>query len=259
MSAQTALARRTVVVTRPAGQAGHLADLIRAHGGTPVLFPVLEIRPPENIEPALALIDRIEEFQLAIFVSPSAVENAIALIRARRGWPVDLKCAAIGPGSTRALKRLGVTESLVPLHGADSEALLAAQELQDVAGLRIVIFRGEGGRELLGETLKARGAQVHHCACYRRTKPEADPTPLFALWRRGCLDAITATSSEGVRNLAEMVGKPGRHYLRETALFVPHPRIEQAARALGLERVIATAPADEGLIAELVKWFGEIQ
>ena len=81
------LAGINVLVTRPAHQAGGLADRIRTAGGNPILFPVLEILDVTNQRPLLELIDRIDEFDLAIFVSPNAVNKAMSLIRAKRSLP----------------------------------------------------------------------------------------------------------------------------------------------------------------------------
>lgn len=246
---------KNIVVTRPAHQARELAAMIDAAGGVAILFPVLEIREVEDPQPVLAIIARLDEFDLAVFVSPNAVEKAMSLITARRALPPRLQCAAVGPGSVRELARFGVTNAIAPPRRFDSEGLLELAELQHVRGKRVVIFRGDGGRELLGDTLKARGASVEYAECYRRGKPELDATPLLEAWARNALDAVTVTSSEGLRNLCEMIGAPGRQRLRETPLFVPHPRIAEVARELGLTRVIVTEPADEGLMKALDEHF----
>jgi uroporphyrinogen-III synthase len=105
--------------------------------------------------------------------------------------------------------------------------------------------------------MQARGAQVDYVTCYRRGKPDLDPAPLIKLWSEGRLDALTVTSSEGLRNLHEMVGKLGQSWLKKTPTFVPHARIAEQARALGLTRVILTGPADAGLLAGLVEHFAK--
>jgi uroporphyrinogen-III synthase len=249
------LAGRGIVVTRPAHQAQPLAALIRAAGGNPILFPVLEILDAGDLKPLNELIDRLDDFDLAIFISPNAVNKAMNLITARRALPPGLKVAAIGRGSIRELRHFGVTDALVPPARFDSEALLELPALKDVAGKHVVIFRGDGGRELLGDTLTARGARVEYAECYRRGKPDLDTAPLMKAWARNELHAITVTSSEGLRNLFDMIGKLGQTWLRKTPLFAPHPRIAATARALGLAVVIETGPGDEGLIAQLEQYF----
>jgi len=253
-----ALAGRRVVVTRPAGQSAHMAALIRAAGGEPVLFPALEIFDAEDLQPVLALIDRLDAFDLAIFISANAVNKALALVQARRAWPAGLRVATLGRGSERELRRSGFSAVIAPSERFDSEALLDRPELKDVQGKRVVIFRGDGGRELLGDTLSARGAVVEYCECYRRGRPQADVAPLLALAARHELDALTVTSSEGLANLYDMLGDAGRQCLQQTPLFAPHERIAAAARALGVQTVVLTGPGDEGLVAGLAAFFAKV-
>ena len=250
------LAGRRIVVTRPAQQTEPLAALIRAAGGEPIVFPVLEILDAEDLRPLNAVIDRLDDFDLAIFISPNAVNKAMNLIGTRRALPARLKVAAIGRGSVKALGQFGVTEVIAPRGRFDSEALLGLPELAAVHGKNVVIFRGEGGRELLGDTLIARGARLEYAECYRRGKPGADTARLMRAWARNELDAIVVTSSEGLRNLFDMVGRPGQVWLKKTPIVVPHPRIAETARALGLPLVVETESGDEGLVAGLCKYFG---
>jgi uroporphyrinogen-III synthase len=249
------LAGRGVVITRPTHQAGPLAERIRAAGGTPILFPVLEILDVVDPKRLDALIDRLDEFDLAIFISPNAVNKAMDRITARRALPRQLKIAALGRRSRSELARRGVTGVIAPETEFDSEALLALSDLSNVAGMRIVVFRGEGGRELLGDTLIVRGASLEYAECYRRVRPALDAAPLLRAWTRDELHAVTVTSGEAVRNLFDMVGGPGQIRLRETPLFAPHARIAQTARELGLSIVIETAAGDEGLVAGLEQYF----
>ncbi len=254
----SALAGRRVVVTRPAGQTGHLAALICAAGGEPVLFPALEILDAEQLQPVLALIDRLDAFDLAIFISANAVNRALDLVHARRAWPAGLRVATVGRGSGRELQRRGFAAVIAPTERFDSEALLDLAELKEVQGKRVVIFRGDGGRELLGDTLSARGAVVEYAECYRRGRPQADAAPLLARAARHELDAFTVTSSEGLANLYDMLGEAGRQWFKQTPLFAPHERIAAAARALGVQTVVLTGPGDEGLVAGLAAFFAKV-
>lgn len=256
MTAAGPLAGRGIVVTRPAHQAGSLAEMIRGAGGNPILFPVLEILDTADIRPLIDAVDRLDSFDLAIFISPNAVLRAMNQVAARRAWPAGLRAAAIGKGSVKELKRFGVTDVIAPARAFDSERLLDLPQLQSVAGLRIVIFRGEGGRELLGDTLTARGAIIEYVECYRRARPSADAAPLLRAWARNEVHAVIVTSSEGLRNLFEMIGKLGQSWLRRTPLLVPHPRIAAAARELGCSNIVETAPGDDGLLAALQQLFG---
>jgi len=243
------------VVTRPAGQAAHFATALTEAGAIPVLYPVLEISDIEDTGPVLDVAIRLDSFDLAVFVSPNAIEKALALILPRRSWPAGLRVAALGKSSERELARNGIRDVISPPLRFDSEALLELPELIDVRGKRVIIFRGDGGREVLGDTLKSRGASIEYVSCYRRTRPQLDPAPLLKLWEVGQLDAVTLTSSEGLRNFHDMIGRLGQAWLKKTPAFVPHVRIAEQAQALGLSIVVATEPGDDGLMAGLVQYF----
>ena len=250
------LAGKGIVVTRPARQAERLAALVRAAGGEPILYPVIEIRDVTHPDPLNDLIDRLDEFDLAVFVSPNAAAKALGLIRERRAFPAGLAVAAVGPGTARELKRHGIADVAAPAGRGDSETLLDLPQLGEPQGKRVVVFRGDGGRELLADELTARGALVEYATCYRRARPGLDPAPLLAAWAGGRLAAFTVTSSEGLRNLCEMVGPAGRALLARTPVFVTHPRIGETARKLSLSAVFVTAePGDEGLVAALAAHF----
>jgi len=257
MDAATALplAGRHIVITRPAGQATHLAEALAEQGAKPVLFPVLAIADVEDLDPLLDLAIRLDDYDWAVFVSPNAVDRALSVILARRRWPATLRVATMGHSSEQALARFGVSRVVAPQERFDSESLAALPELQDMAGKRVIVFRGDGGRELLGDTLKARGASVDYVTCYRRGKPAADSATLLKRWNDGQLDAVTLTSSEGLRNLWEMLGPLGQAWLRKTPVFVPHARIAAQAQALGLHEINTTGPGDGGLVRGLVEHF----
>lgn len=251
---QAPLAGRGIVITRPAHQARVLAAMVRAAGGRAILFPVIEILEARDLAPFNALVDRLHEFDLAVFISPNAVTRAMDLITARRALP-PLPIAAIGRASVKALEQRGVTGVIAPARGSDSETLLALPALREVAGKRVVIFRGEGGRELLGDTLRARGAHVEYAECYRRGMPQLDAAALMDAWACDQLHAFVVTSSEGLHNLFRMLGKAGQVRLETTPVFVPHPRIAETAYKLGVSKVVTSAAGDEALLAGLCAYF----
>ena len=253
-----ALLGRTVVVTRPAAQSAALAAAIEAEGGTALCFPLIEISPLPDIAPLEELARRLEQFDFACFVSPNAVDHALGVVLRRRVWPAHLQAVTVGPSSEAALARHGIAPVIAPRERFDSQALLALPALaaDKVAGKRVVIFRGDGGRELLGDTLVERGATVEYVTCYRRSRPAAEAQQLVGMARAGCLDAVTLTSSEAVGNLIDLLGADAAEVLARTTLFVPHARIGERARELGALSVVLTGPADAGLLAGLVSHFG---
>ncbi len=242
----------TILITRPVRQAAGLAREIAALGGKPLIFPAVVILPPEDRTALERVQKEIARYDHAVFVSANAVEFGVGDPAA---WPPHLTAFAPGPGTAAALAAVGITNVRVPETTMDSEGLLALPELAAVAGKRIVIFRSSGGRELLGKTLAARGAAVDYVDCYRRAKPEAGAAGVEDALREGRVDAVTLTSSEGLANFWEILGREGRARLVKTPTFVPHSRIALRARELGIAPVIVTAPADAGLLASLLEYF----
>jgi len=248
------LAGKRVVITRPGGQAEHLARLVREAGGEPLCIPAIEILPLADAAPFRALAARLHEFDLAIFVSRNAVRSALALLGGRP-WPLGLKVATVGQGSREELEQRGFGRVIAPAAQSDSEALLALPELAAVRGRRIVIFRGDGGRQLLGDTLQQRGAAVEYAACYRRVRP-ADGGALHDAWAKG-VDAVTLSSAEGLSNFLEMLGADAAGRMKAIPVFVPHARVAQEAARRGLARVIVAGPRDADMLAALAACFGD--
>jgi uncharacterized protein HemX/uroporphyrinogen-III synthase len=237
------LGGRGILVTRPAGQAEHLASLVEAAGARAVRFPAIEIEPLAGGE-----VPALERFDLVVFVSPTAVQCALERVKDRA-----FRAAAVGGGTKRELEARGVQDVLAPQAGADSESLLELPELAAPAGRRILIVRGEGGRELLAETLRARGAQVEYFECYRRVLPRADSAPLAAAWDRGEIDAATVYSVQALENLLALLGAAR---LGGRPLFVSHARIAERARAAAIPEPLVAGPGDEEMAAALVAYFG---
>ena len=246
-----------VLVTRPRDQAEKLALLIEDEGGEAIRFPVIEIAEPKDTQALLAVIDRLGQFGLAIFISPNAVNRSMNLILARLGtWPRNVRIACVGRGSARELKHFGAGNVIVPAGRFDSEALLALPELKQVTGSKIVIFRGEGGRELLGDTLKSRGAKIEYAECYRRTRPSADVTPLLQRWARDEIDIVSLTSVDGLHNLFDMLGPTGQQRLSRTPIIVVSTRMAEICRELGFktEPLVAAQASDEAILEAIKTW-----
>jgi uroporphyrinogen-III synthase len=248
------LAGKRIVVTRAATQAAPLLAAIRAAGGEPLAFPVLEILPREgaDLEQGVAQLDDVA---WAVFVSPNAARHGVAAVRRRRTWPAALRAAAVGQGTARALRELGFEQVLAPTDGADSEALLALPEMQRFAGQRVVIFRGDKGRELLAQALTERGARVEYLSCYRRVPASVDPETLLKDWHNGAVHAVSATSTEMLEEFCRLIGERGMRLLQHTPLFVIHPRIAARAVERGLDKVWVTGPGDEALVKGMTEYF----
>jgi uroporphyrinogen-III synthase len=180
------------------------------------------------------------------------------MVSARRTWPAALRVAAVGQGTAQALVERGFSDVISPSGQADSEALAALADLQDLWDRAVVVFRGQGGREWLRGALEQRGARVAYAECYRRARPGADAGTLLAQWQTGAVEAVSITSSEGLENFLAMLGPTGAGYMRATPVFVPHPRIERVARDLGVREVIVTGRGDERAVAGMSAFFARV-
>jgi uroporphyrinogen-III synthase len=246
------LAGLGVLVTRPADLVVSLESRLKALGARPVRFPTLAILPPRDGELLARQLSRLADFDLAIFASPTAVARGLAAVGV---WPANLTAAGVGQGSAEALRVAGVNHVLAPIDGADSEHLLAMPVFAEMGGQRVLILRGDGGRALLADTLRARGAEVEYAECYRRGLPQVDAEPLRQEWRDGGIQAVTVLSSEGLDNLFTLLGTEYVDLVRSTPLFAPHPRIVEHAHARGVHMAVATAPGETGLLEGLVEYF----
>jgi uroporphyrinogen-III synthase len=242
------LAKRGVLVTRPATQADGLCRLIERAGGRALRFPTVEIRPPAAPEYGRDLLR--ERWDLIVFISRNAVEGALALAADAFGAEGP-QLAAVGRATARAMQASGLGPTLVPAAGFDSEALLALPALTDVAGRRVLIVRGEGGRALLGGTLAKRGAEVHYAEVYRRAPPTLDAASLLPEWHAS-LHLLTATSDEVLDNLLSLVPDAEHAWLKSLPLAVMSERNAATARARGFAQVAAAPQAgDDGMLAAL--------
>jgi uroporphyrinogen-III synthase len=287
MSSICPLKGRGVLVTRPAGQAERLCQLIADAGGEPVAFPTLEIRSSADPEAARALL--AERWDLMLFVSRNAVDYGVELFpadlharlsaarqraagsdigseasseagsetgsetRSETGAEARPLLGAVGRATAAALRAQGLEPDLVPARGFDSESLLALPELTQVSGKRALILRGDGGRPLLGETLRERGAEVAFAEVYRRVIPDIDVSTELSAWRER-LGFITVSSDEVLHNLIEMLGPSHRAWLLSMPLVVISDRGGATAMQIGFRRVaVAEETSDEGILEALCR------
>lgn len=240
---------RSILVTRPAEQAAALCALIRAAGGEPITFPTVAIQPVHPADAVRALLGA--RWDVVIFVSRNAVLQTRALLAGH--LPESAQLAAVGAGTASALRAAGRVPDLVPDARFDSEGLLELPALQQVKGQRILIVRGEGGRPLLGDTLRQRGAEVTYAEVYRRTLPRVDAAPLISDWRAAEL-LLTATSDEILDNLYRLIPETERSWLRGRPLAVLSVRTAARAMELGFRTVaVAHEASDPALLEALCR------
>lgn len=245
-----------ILVTRPAHQAGGQAQQLEALGADAVVLPLLEIHAIGEDEPALyqqiknKLLD-LDLYSAVIFVSRNAARIGTQWIDTY--WPqlpLGVHWMAIGAATAATLEAEGIP-TYRAASGYDSEALLADPLLSDVAGQRILIMRGEGGRELLAETLRNRGAQVDYADLYRRRCPEHPAALIKSTIYAQALSGILITSGEALENLLRLAGTGPE--LLKTELVVPSQRLAALATARGFTRIrVADGPDDPSMIRALL-------
>ncbi len=235
--AQSTLAGRRIVITRPEADATRLADRLRALGAVPIVAPAIRIEftdPPE-LDNALANLTR---YHWIVFTSRSGVE---AVFR-RTDSVAGPKVAAIGPATAATLRAHGVEPELVPSEYV-AEAILDG--VGDVRGLRFLLPRADIARETLVEGLESRGATVDEIAAYRTVEVSAPRAEL------GPIDAVTFTSSSTVRGF--LAGGPVPAGAKVVCIG---PITAQTAREHGLDvAAVAQHYTEDGLIAALVVAF----
>lgn len=244
------LANIGVAITRPKEQAKKLSQLIQEAGGNVISFPLIEITPLSDLTKFYAEISEIASFDWVIFISSNAVQNGMPHL-VKSGILTHLKFAAIGPVTASEIQGFGVKQVLTPQDRFDSESLLALPEMQSMQGKKVMIVRGVGGREVLADTLKARGASVTFAECYQRTNPQTNCDVLQQAWQNQQLHAIVVTSSEAMRHLLDLAGDA--NWLKEVSICVNHARIAEFALAMGLSIHVAEAAGDEAMIKLLLK------
>ena len=248
-----------VLVTRPSAQAEGFAAQIRALGCSVSRAPVLEIAPVSEPSQQQVIKNRVLDFdcyQKAIFVSQNAVHHGFAWLE--NFWPQlpqGIDYFAVGSATQKALLQyqLLVEE---PGGAMNSEALLALPRLQHVEQERILIFRGAGGRTLLGDTLASRGARVDYCELYLRMLP-IDAQADLQKWQQGLNwqnpVVVTLHSGESLDNfyqLAQVVFTADQ--LSYLWLLVPSERVQRQAKDLGFKRIwLADNAADTSMLQRL--------
>ncbi len=249
------LSNKTILITRPNGREQHLRELIEQAGGNVIHYPVFSIEPPQQleIEQLLNLRKQLHTFTMAIFISPTAVEQSQIYFPA---LPEHFIIVSIGSKTTRALKKQNIFVDVeAPEHNTESLLQTEAFQMPEIDGQRIIIFRGSGGRPLLGDTLIRRGAQIRYVETYRREIP---PHPPLTEQQVSKLDAITISSNEGLDNLITLMEDPT--LLIDIPLIVPGPRTATLARQHGFKIIITAKNAtDEATLSALTGYFSSIQ
>lgn len=236
----------TILVTRPSPAGEELVSRLRALGQVAYSFPLIEFSPGRQLCQLPEMLAALEANDLVFVLSRHAVKYADPLLK-RRGisWPERLNWFAIGRTTALALHTVSHLPVRYPLDRETSEVLLQLPELQNISGRRALILRGNGGRELLGETLAERGAKVEFCECYQRNARIYDGTEEAFRWRERGVKTLVVTSGEMLQQLFSLVPEWYRNaWLLHCRLVVVSERLASLARDLGWQDIRVADNAD---------------
>ncbi len=240
----------SVLLTRPATQAAGIAAAIKERGGKVVSLPLLQIEAVTeraDVERLKSFIMALDNYEIAIFISTNAATLGVEWIE--NYWPqlpAGIEAYAVGPGTAEILKQLSWPVRCADT-GVTSEDLLALSGLQDVAGKRIALFRGLGGRELIAETLRKRGARVDYLELYTRRVPEYSRDSVLQQIEHEGVNVVVATSMQILETFLDLidVGSVSHALLESLCIIVPSSRVQETARVAGFANIIDAGGADD--------------
>ncbi|WP_418314854.1 uroporphyrinogen-III synthase [Piscinibacter sakaiensis] len=256
---------RRVIVTRPAEQAGPWVDGLRKRGIDAVAVPLLGIEDAPDPAAVDAAWAALSDYAMLFFVSPNAVARFFARRPPGRDWPDGVLAAVPGPGSSAVLRDQGIGDARIVEPAADapsfdSESLWQRLQHMPWRNRRVLIVRGEGGRDWLASRLREAGAEVSWLAAYRRgaaALPQAIrqligvalAEPQRHLWFFSSSEAIDHLLASGVAS-RDMLGSA----LARSSALATHPRIAKRARAAGFAEVVESRPAIDDVAACIQSW-----
>ena len=253
--AEQTLSGVTVLLTRPVEQSAPMASALRDLGVNVCELPLIEIEEVTDAEACnriKSLILDLDQYSAAIFISINAARIGMKWID--QYWPQlpsGLSAYTVGPGTAEVLRGFD-WPVFYPESGVTSEDLLALPGLKNVEGQRIALFRGVGGRELLAETLRARGARVDYLELYRRHTPDYNGDVMAGLIREYAINAVVVSSAQILDVLLHFLHQDAS-LMRTIPVIVPSERVRQKALDAGLNIVINAGGMDEKAVVASLK------
>ena len=236
----------SILVTRPLPQGEELVSRLRALGRVAWSFPLIEFTPGRQLPELGGQLASLAAGDLLFALSQHAVEFAHARLQ-QQGlcWPTAPDYFAIGRTTALALHKVSNRQVRYPLDREISEVLLQLPELQNIAGKKALILRGNGGRELLGDTLRERGADVTFCECYQRSARHYDGAEEAMRWQSRGVSTLVITSGEMLQQLWTLIPQWYRErWLLSCRIFVVSERLAEQARELGWQDIQVADSAD---------------
>jgi uroporphyrinogen-III synthase len=237
-----------LLLTRPAQESQADAQVLAEAGVFSVSLPLLEIEPLPVSEESRSIIYDLAAYCAVIVVSKPAARLGLEMLDEVWPQPPIQEWFTVGAATAKILEDYGLKVSF-PAHGEDSEALLDLPQLQQAIGgydPKVLIMRGEDGRELLADRLRELGVSVDYLPLYRRSLPQYPASVLPQRIQAERLNGLVVSSGQGFEHLCELAGDAWAA-LAHLPLFVPSPRVAELARTAGALNVVdcrgASAPA----------------
>jgi uroporphyrinogen-III synthase len=237
----------TVLITRPSNQVESLRRAIESGGAKVLSLPLIEIRALNDAQAIQDLKDKVLQldcYQSLIFVSNNAVSFGGEVIN--NYWPqfpLKVDVIAAGPTTAEAASERFACEVIQPTSGMTSEDILRLPQLQDVSEKKIGIVRGQGGRELLADTLRERGAIVDYLEAYSRTPIDYTSADFCNRLLEAGVNVLTVSSGESLDRLTHLL-VDNRKKLQQLNLLVPSQRVGRQAENAGYQQVHSASGAD---------------
>jgi len=236
------LAGGTFIVTRPVGMGASMIKRLQLFGGKAIHIPGLSIRPVANAEEAKIKLRASGEFDGIIFVSPNAVRHTFSLVPELSFSP-QTRVAAIGMVTANALVRRGVNRVIVSSERQDSEGLLALHELDSLHNQQWALIGAPGGREVLAQTLRERGAKVQSILVYERLAPRLGHHHVRLLMTAVPPLFVFCSSAESLMNLSQCLPSTAWSKLLNAQIIVSSSRLADIARQHGFEQITQACSA----------------
>ena len=246
-----------VLVPRPSAGRSPAEVALAAVGAEAVVVPLIETVPPEDpteLDDALLALES-GWYSWLVLTSAAAVpvladraqESAGSLPQLLADGAV--RVAAIGPGTARALREVGVEPDLVPRSPSTSRTLVEAWP-EPSEPPRVLFPRGDLASTTVTEGLHARGWDVTDVVAYRTIAAAPPPPDVREAWADGTIHAALLTSASTVRELAAQLGTPPS----STLLIGIGPSTAAEAARLGLPLAgVATEQTMLGMVDALTR------
>ena len=245
----------SILVTRPTPSGEELVEQLKKLGLSTYHAPLISIIPGTELPLLATKLSSLTQDDQVFLLSKNAVWHAHSALQHRGlAWPDKLSYYAIGPSTGKFFKQITGKTITWSDEGETSEIILSLPELQYLAAKKVLLLRGNGGREHLASILSERGANVDYCECYSRQPIDYDPSQFNAQWRSAGISTIVITSGQILSLLTHLITDENKEWWFSRRLVVVSQRIANIAQSMGWQNIdIASSADNNALISALTQ------